>query len=113
MSLFGNWPVYNIEEHPAYMAPGPACFCGIGDGPACPLNLYILLYTMPPPPIPAQKIAAINEDRSGLVYRLCIAMMVLPTVAVVIRTWSRAISKSPRRSRFWWDDWLCIAILVR
>ena len=39
----------------------------------------------------------------------CIVMMILSILAVVLRIWSRLISK---KLKFWWDDWCAIASLV-
>ena len=40
---------------------------------------------------------------------LCIVMIVLSTLAVILRIWSRLTSK---KQRFWWDDWCAIMSLV-
>lgn len=39
---------------------------------------------------------------------LCIVMMILSTLAVILRIWSRLTSK---KQRFWWDDWCAIMSL--
>ena len=44
----------------------------------------------------------------GLV-TLSIFMIILPTTAIVLRVWSRFISKG---QGFWWDDWLAFGSLV-
>ena len=40
---------------------------------------------------------------------LSLIMMILPTIAITLRVWSRLTLKS---QRFWWDDWFAIASLV-
>ncbi|KAH9908582.1 hypothetical protein F4778DRAFT_352598 [Xylariomycetidae sp. FL2044] len=50
--------------------------------------------------------AARTETQGPLLWRLGIAMTILPTLAIVFRFWSRVLA-SPRK-RFWWDDWLAL-----
>ena len=40
---------------------------------------------------------------------LSIVMIILPTIAVTLRVWSRLTVKN---QRFWWDDWFAIVSLV-
>lgn len=47
-------------------------------------------------------------DPSGLT-ALCIFMMIVSTLAVILRVWSRLTQKE---QNFWWDDWCAIASLV-
>ena len=59
----------------------------------------------------------LNDDRGPELQALLIAMIVIPTVAVIIRFWSRALlpgfSLSKQTLRFWWDDWFALAAAVR
>ena len=41
-----------------------------------------------------------------------ISMIVIPTVAVGLRFWSRMIHKTQNRSRLGWDDWIILMALV-
>lgn len=54
-----------------------------------------------------------NESQQDSLRTLLIAMLVLPTITVVLRVWSRAIlplsPTSHIKSRFWWDDWAAFA----
>lgn len=45
---------------------------------------------------------------------VCLAMIILSTVAIILRFWSRAVTggKSAFRERYWWDDWLALIALV-
>lgn len=48
-----------------------------------------------------------TDDRGHEVVKICIAFIVIPIAAIILRCWSRAISggpKSPSAFRFWWDD---------
>lgn len=40
-------------------------------------------------------------------------MLITPLVAIVLRFWSRALAPSSKGPRFWWDDWLALAALVK
>lgn len=51
-----------------------------------------------------------GPDRGSHIVAVSIVMTILPTMALTLRLWSRLISKN---NRFWWDDWLAIASLVR
>ena len=57
-----------------------------------------------------------SADDLGLsVIKLVIPLMIIPTLAVGLRFWSRAIKLSPCNgitSRFWWDDWFALTDLV-
>ncbi|KAA8648033.1 uncharacterized protein ATNIH1004_003916 [Aspergillus tanneri] len=52
----------------------------------------------------------LNDDQGPTLKALMIAMLTVPTVAVSLRFWSRAIlpgfSSTP--IRFWWDDWTAL-----
>ncbi|KAI0119690.1 hypothetical protein F4814DRAFT_412980 [Daldinia grandis] len=48
----------------------------------------------------------LTETRGPLLYRLGITMAILPTLAIVLRFWSRIITSS--KKRIWWDDWLAL-----
>lgn len=56
----------------------------------------------------------LDDDQRPALRGLMIAMLVLPTVAVVLRFWSRAMlpgfSSTP--IRFWWDDWTALIAAV-
>jgi hypothetical protein len=58
----------------------------------------------------------LNESKQGNLRALLIAMMVLPTVVILVRFWSRALlpaySMSKMPTRFWWDDWTALAAAV-
>ena len=41
-----------------------------------------------------------------------ISMVVIPSVVVALRFWSRALNSTANGLRFWWDDWLVLAALV-
>ena len=56
-----------------------------------------------------------TDDRAPGVIALLIAMTIIPTLAVALRIWSRALiptSSTSRAWRFWWDDWLVFLDLV-
>ena len=40
-------------------------------------------------------------------------MIILPIVAVALRFWLRSLGGSSKGGRFWWDDWIVLAGLVR
>ena len=49
---------------------------------------------------------------------LCIAMIIIPTIAVALRFWSRLMRTGTDnglslRVGLWWDDWVVLACLVR
>ncbi|KAL9122166.1 MAG: hypothetical protein Q9187_001281 [Circinaria calcarea] len=55
------------------------------------------------------------DDRGPSLLKLNVAMIVVATIAVGLRFWSRAVTRSSKFSkgtRFWWDDWLALANLV-
>lgn len=56
-----------------------------------------------------------TPDRGGPLKGFFIFMVILPTVAILLRFWSRSISsgKHSSKGRFWWDDWVALASLVR
>ena len=42
-----------------------------------------------------------------------IAMIIIPTIFIALRFWSRALPrKSNQARRFWWDDWAILIALV-
>jgi len=41
-----------------------------------------------------------------------ISMIVIATVAVALRFWSRLIHRSQYSSRLWWNDWVILMALV-
>ncbi len=54
--------------------------------------------------------ATISDPNRGPGFAaLSVVMIILPTVAVTLRVWSRLTLKS---QRIWWDDWFAIASLV-
>ncbi|PLB51343.1 hypothetical protein P170DRAFT_382755 [Aspergillus steynii IBT 23096] len=56
------------------------------------------------------KEVGLNGDQRSVLRALVIVMLVIPTVAVLLRFWSRAMlpgfSSTP--VRFWWDDWTAL-----
>lgn len=50
-----------------------------------------------------------DPNRGPEVTAFCIVMIILPTIALALRIWSRL---TPKSQRFWWDDWFAIASLV-
>ena len=52
---------------------------------------------------------AFEETRVPIVVTSAVIMLILSGVAVILRVWSRMIS---RRQCFWWDDWFAIATFV-
>ena len=50
-----------------------------------------------------------GPNRGPEVVAFSIVMIILPTIAVALRLWSRL---TPKSQRFWWDDWFAIASLV-
>lgn len=58
-------------------------------------------------------IPASDQDRSPTVKGFSIAMIITPSVMVILRLWSIIVVRSgPDVSRFWWDDWLVFLALV-
>jgi hypothetical protein len=57
--------------------------------------------------------AYLSESKQADLRGVLKAMLVLPTVVVVIRAWSRALMQLSTHSkipaRFWWDDWTAFA----
>lgn len=49
-----------------------------------------------------------DPNRGPEVTAFCIVMIILPTIALALRIWSRL---TPKSQRFWWDDWFAIASL--
>ena len=57
-----------------------------------------------------------SVDKAPEVVSLGIPLIIIPTVAVALRIWSRtliATSGSSRARVLWWDDWLILICLVR
>lgn len=58
----------------------------------------------------------LSENKQNNLRSLLVAMIVLPTVVVAIRFWSRylspAFSISHMPTRFWWDDWTALTATV-
>lgn len=50
-----------------------------------------------------------KSRRHGMIV-LDIIWLILPSIAIGLRIWSRL---TMRTQRFWWDDWCIIAALVR
>lgn len=61
------------------------------------------------------EMAASSQADSGHSLRgFDIAMIIIPTVAVTLRFWSRVLSGHASKGRvFWWDDWTALMALVR
>lgn len=58
-------------------------------------------------------IPASDQDRSPTVKAFSIAMIIMPSIMVLLRLWSIVVIRSgPDVSRFWWDDWLVFLALV-
>ncbi|PYI25961.1 hypothetical protein BP00DRAFT_430793 [Aspergillus indologenus CBS 114.80] len=57
-----------------------------------------------------------SDDRGPQIRAISIALIILPSVAVALRFWSRALLPKPPRanthSGFWWDDWTALAAAV-
>lgn len=57
-----------------------------------------------------------EESKQRDLRSLLIAMMVLPTIVVIVRFWSRYLSSaftiSRMPMRFWWDDWTALTAAV-
>ena len=51
----------------------------------------------------------VEGSRVPTVITSAVMMLILSGAAVILRVWSRMVSK---RQRFWWDDWLAIATFV-
>lgn len=58
----------------------------------------------------------LKDDQGPQLRALLIAMLVLPTFAIIVRFWSRALlpsqPMSKRPTRFWWDDWTALIAAV-
>lgn len=52
------------------------------------------------------------ENRSPGLRAFQIAMIIIPTIAIVLRFWSRTLAFGKKPPRFWWDDWLALMALV-
>ena len=54
-------------------------------------------------------------DRAPQVVALGVPFLIIPTLAIALRIWSRMLLYTPGSSRarvLWWDDWLVIMDLV-
>ena len=51
-----------------------------------------------------------REDKGSHVVAAAACAIVIQMIMLVLRFWSRALST---RTRFWWDDWMVLAALVR
>lgn len=50
-----------------------------------------------------------DPNRGSEVTAFSTVMIILPTITLALRIWSRL---TPKSQRFWWDDWFAIASLV-
>lgn len=50
------------------------------------------------------------DSRAGGIIAVAVVMIVVSTIAVFLRFWSRAVNAT--RLRFWWDDYAMLACLV-
>ena len=50
-----------------------------------------------------------TANRGPQVNAISYAMLVLATIAVILRFWGRYVAK---KAGFWWDDWLSLTALV-
>ena len=50
-----------------------------------------------------------NETQAPEIIACAIAVIVIPTLAVIMRFWSRTAAGE---LGFWWDDWAILATLV-
>lgn len=51
-----------------------------------------------------------REDKGPHVVAAAACAIVIQVIVLVLRFWSRALLT---RTRFWWDDWMVFAALVR
>ena len=65
--------------------------------------------SLPTPQEIAYQEAHINDDKSGSIIAASATCYAIGIIAVALRFLSRRIS----RIRYEWDDWLCVAGLVR
>ena len=59
--------------------------------------------------------SSVSANRAPQVVALGIPLLIIPTLAVVLRVWSRMLlstSGSSRARGLWWDDWLVMISLV-
>lgn len=55
----------------------------------------------------------LEADRSPHMRALLIVMAILPTIAIALRFWSRAIQPTKGTfPHFWWDDWAALLAAV-
>lgn len=58
-----------------------------------------------------------SEGRDPVMRAFLVLAAVFPTIAVILRFWSRALlpntSNEKPISRFWWDDWMVLLATVR
>lgn len=57
--------------------------------------------------------AAQAENRTNGLRVFQIILIILPTIAIILRFWSRALAFRGKVRRFWWDDWTALLALVR
>jgi len=72
-----------------------------------------LLFASSEYPLPVPRMATSQgESQRPSLPAFDISMMVIATVAVALRFWSRLIHRSQYNSRLWWDDWVILMALV-
>jgi hypothetical protein len=57
-----------------------------------------------------------NEDRGPPFEAFLIIFTILSLLAITLRFWSRSLLSTREghyHKRFWWDDWLALAAMVR
>jgi hypothetical protein len=57
-----------------------------------------------------------QEDRSPQFRAFLIFLTIIDMAAIILRFWSRSllhVPDKPDHRRFWWDDWVALASLVR
>ena len=52
------------------------------------------------------------EDWGPSLRAYTIVLIVVSTLAVALRFWSRAVVPTAKASRFWWDDWTILVAWV-
>lgn len=57
-----------------------------------------------------------GDSMQGQLRSLLIAMLILPSIVILIRFWSRSLladsDTSSIRAKYWWDDWTALAAAV-
>ena len=59
---------------------------------------------------PTQSSPTYGDSIGPRIVRVNTAMIIISTLAVSLRCWSRALKTE---KKFWWDDWTCLAAYVR